>query len=85
MGNERATLQGALREVKSRLGIPILVGLREPPHGVGWASQHLARLSATEQLNLLNEAVASIGKPHREITTADIRQALEVLLLERCF
>ncbi len=83
LGSERATLQGALRAVKSQLGIPVLVGLCPPPHGDGWASQHLARLSATEQLKLINEAVVTIGKPPKEITTSDIRQALAERLLDR--
>ncbi|MNG36388.1 hypothetical protein D3C84_1233990 [compost metagenome] len=62
-----------------------MVGLCPPPHGDGWASQYLARLPATEQLKLLNEAVATTNKPHREITTTDIRRALAELLLDRCF
>lgn len=85
LDSERATPQGTLRAIKSRLEMPVLVGLRAPPHGDGWVSQHLARMSATEQLNLLNEAVAAIRKPPKEITTTDIRLALATLLIDRCF
>lgn len=84
-GSERATLQGALRAVKTRLGVAVLVGLGEKPYGNGWANQCLARLSATEQLQLFNEAVVSIDKPREKITTTDILSALGCLLLHRCF
>ena len=83
MGSERSTLQGALRFIKHQLGIAVLVGLRDKPYGRGWLDQSLARLSATEQLALLNEAVAATGKPKIEITLDDIRVQLVLLLSDR--
>ncbi|PYC18756.1 hypothetical protein DMX02_18020 [Pseudomonas jessenii] len=85
LSSDRATPQGALRSVKSQLGLSVLVGLREPQLCDGWGMQYLARLSATEQLDLFNEAVAAVGKPHKEIKTFDIRDALVKLLFGRCF
>jgi hypothetical protein len=85
LDSDRATLQGALRSVKSQLGLPVLVGLREPLLGDGWGMQYLARMTASEQLKLLNDAVAAVGKPPKQITTTDIRDALIKLLFDHCF
>lgn len=83
MTSETATLQGALRFVKRQLGLPVLVGLRDRPYGDGWASQHMCRMSSSEQLALLNDAVATIDKPRSQITVDDIQRALTRLLHKR--
>lgn len=77
------TPQGTLRFVKQKLGIAVLVGLRDKPYGQGFATQALARLSAAEQLALLNEAVATTGKSRNEITTGDILVEMVAILLSR--